>query len=157
MIFKNGDTAIYEEIQLLGKCGFAGGYMYKVVNKTEKDSKSKRNNRGEIIDDPSKFFYALKAIHNPTKIKTYEIEAENLKAFSRNPYIIKYIEVFFFNPFTCIISSYYEKDLRKVLEEEMKKGQALDDNKILKWSMECLKGLQELHQNNIIHRNIKPE
>lgn len=47
-------------------------------------------------------------------------------------------------------------DLEHLIDHSKKTNKTIDENKILKWSLEMMKGLDYLHSKKVIHRDIKP-
>ena len=102
--------------------------------------------------------YALKEIQYK-KINTRSINDEStiLKRLN-NKYIIKYHDSFNQNGFHCIVTEYCSADnLAKYISSYKMNSTNFDFKLIFKWIKEIINGLYYLHDNNVIHRDIKPE
>ena len=47
-------------------------------------------------------------------------------------------------------------DLEHLIDHSRKTKKVIDESKILKWSLEIMKGITYLHDKKVIHRDIKP-
>ncbi|CAD8184192.1 unnamed protein product [Paramecium pentaurelia] len=103
--------------------------------------------------------YVLKKI-NLTHLKPKQ-QAEALKEAQllrtlKHPNIISYYVSFIEQDNLCIIMEYAEGgDLQKLLKDYKEKRKSLKENTIWQMSRELTQAIQHLHENNIIHRDIK--
>ena len=104
--------------------------------------------------------YVIKKI--PLKDKDLEQiqkEAEILSSI-HNENIVKYFESFTDNEYFYIVMEYCQGlDLKKYINKYKKEkgNKRMDPNIIYKYIIDICKGLKEIHSNNIIHRDIKPD
>ena len=128
----------YEIISELGSGGF--GSVYKVKN-------TKDNN-----------VYAIKAIKiNEDNKEEIEKEINNLKSFNSD-YIVKYFESFNNNNYFYIVMEYCDdSDLSVFIAEHKKNNHLIDEQKIFDITYSICLGLKEIHNKNIIHRDLRPK
>ena len=125
----------------LGKIGEGGfGEVYKI----EKDKKH----------------YALKK----SKIKLSEeeinqiIKITDILSKMNSKYIIKYYQTFKEKNSLSIIMEYIEGDnLKQFIENKKAKGQLIDEKIIYQIILQICMGLQKIHENKIIHRDLTPD
>ena len=105
--------------------------------------------------------YALKQIKleklSENEKESYEKEAKFLSKFN-NEYIVKYYDSFTKdNKFNIIMEYAGSKTLKSFIQERNKKSELID-KKTLNFIIKqiCL-GLKEIHESNIIHRDISPD
>jgi len=73
-----------------------------------------------------------------------------------NPYIIRYQHSFVAKGSLCIVMDYAERgDLYEQVKLQMKKGDYFEEELILKWITQASFGLKHIHDNKILHRDIK--
>jgi serine/threonine protein kinase len=79
------------------------------------------------------------------------------KINKKSPYIVEYFGDFKFSLFQCIIIEYCPNgDLQDSIEKFKFKGHEFSSNQILEWALDITRGLVILHENGIIHWDIKP-
>jgi serine/threonine protein kinase len=112
----------------------------------------------KVKDIETNKIYALKEIQYK-KINTRSIRDEStiLKRLN-NIYIIKYHDSFDQNGFHCIVTEYCSGDnLAKCISSCKMNSANFEFKLILKRIEEVINGLYYLHDNNVVHRDIKPE
>jgi len=73
-------------------------------------------------------------------------------------YIIKYYETFMENDTLNILMEYAgEKNLKQFIQDFKKKGELIDESLIKDIIIQICKGLKEIHDNKIIHRDLTPD
>ena len=101
--------------------------------------KTFKNN--SLIDDAVR-----KATHEMTKLQA--LNHEN---------IIKFVEFFTENNSNYIVSEYCQGgDLSELIKIYSIENKRVTDEDAFEWSNQMMKGLDHLHSQNIVHRNIKP-
>lgn len=87
--------------------------------------------------------------------------AEEVKALKalHHPFVVKYRESFVHNRrYLCIVMHYCKYgDLAKILKVRREQRQLLDEAQILKWFVQVALALKHIHENQIIHRDLKTE
>ena len=130
----------YKIIDLIGEGGF--GKTYKVFNK--------ENNE----------IYVIKQISLKDKdLEKILKEAEILSSI-HNDNIVKYFESFIDDKYFYIVMEYCQGlDLKKYINKykKEKNNKRINPNVIYKYIIDICKGLNEIHANNVIHRDIKPD
>lgn len=82
-------------------------------------------------------------------------EGERLSKFHKNESIVNVYDFFEANKTACIVMEYLEgKDLKKYLEEN---GGKLDADEAIEIMLPVLNALNEMHKENLIHRDISPD
>ena len=91
------------------------------------------------------------------KIKDIQKEAEILSQFDcRN--IVKYYDSQKINNKFYILIEYYEgQNLRDYIDENIKNNTLIEEKLLYKIIQQICIGIKEIHNKNIIHREIKPE
>ncbi len=83
------------------------------------------------------------------------IEEAKILAKFRHPSIVRALNFFQENGTAYLVMDYYEgKNLAEYLEQ---KGGKLDEETVIKIMLPLLDGLKEVHKNNFLHRDIKPQ
>ena len=133
----NGEE--YEKVKQIGKGGF--GIVYKVL----------KNNR----------YYALKQIPinglTNESIEKYKEEIKILSKFN-SKYIIKYYDSFIENNNLYILMEYGgDLNLKEYIQKYKDDDNLMEENIIEKIILQICSGLKEIHEANIIHRDLSPE
>jgi len=130
----------YKIIQKLGQGGF--GTVYKVLNK-----------------DNNNIYVIKKILKLNNKEEKKEIKNEtNILASINNEYIVKYYESFSDDDSFNIVMEYCEGlDLRRFIDEHKKKNKFLEKELIYQIISDICLGIKEIHNKNLIHRDLKPD
>ena len=130
----------YQEITPLGEGAF--GKAYKVLNKGDK--KFYVNKKIPIIEE------------NPFS-ESFENEVEILKKFN-NEYIVKYYESFTKDNYYNIIIEYCENgDLASFIKKHKTRNNFINEKVIYFIALDICKGIKEIHNMKLIHRDLKPD
>ena len=128
----------YKIIKQLGEGGFGKVYLVKKDNQK----------------------YALKKTINALKKDELEQIKKIIDILSKinNEYLIKYYKTFMENDTLNILMEYGgEKNLKQFIEEYKNKGELIDEKIIEDIITQICKGLKEIHDNKIIHRDLTPD
>lgn len=140
MILKNEEGNIlsvgqYNIIKTLAHSGFSKVYLVKDIRDNNK-------------------LYALKAIENPNNQSKIDNELEIFKRISNIEKVIQLRKVFQLSKFWFFLFDYAQGF---DLSYKVYKNGKLKDKEILSIMKTLTKTLQEVHNQNIIHNDIKPE
>ena len=139
--FSQSSMDDFEIISELGKGSF--GFVYKVRRKTD-----------NII-------YALKKVSFSklnSKEKENSLNEIRILASLHNKHVIEYKDAFYDNNANCLclIMEFAEHgDLDKAIRNRMKEKRYYSEYEIISILIQITKGLKNLHDNNIMHRDIK--
>ena len=127
----------YEIIKKLGKGASGVVYLAKKENK----------------------FYALKKIFEPTNEEIKAIQnILNILYNINNEYVIKYYESFIENEFFYIIMEYGgDLNLKQFIGKYKEKNEYLNEIIIKDIIMQICLGLNDIHKNKLIHRDLTPD
>ena len=133
----NGEE--YKKVKQIGEGGF--GIVYKVL----------KNNR----------YYALKQIPinglTNEYIEKYKEEIKILSKFN-SKYIIKYYDSFIENNNLYILMEYGgDLNLKEYIQKYKDDDNLMEENIIEKIILQICSGLKEIHEANIIHRDLSPD
>ena len=131
----------YEIIKILGK----GGYGRVIQVKNKSDNK----------------YYAIKEIiirdEMKDKIKDIQKEADILSKFNCNN-IVKYYDSVKINDKFYIVMEYCDgQNLKDFINKKIKNNELIEENILYKIIKQICEGIKEIHNKNIIHRDIKLE
>ena len=132
---------LYKQHERLGRGGF--GFVHKVEYKQTKE------------------IWAAKEILigglNPHQKQLIETEIDIMKKCAHE-HIVEYREHFFENETVYIIMELCPNgDLRAAIKAQKDAGQPFSDGKLIIWFSQMLGAVVYLHNNKIIHRDIKPQ
>ena len=104
--------------------------------------------------------YALK--QSKIKLTAKEIEQYknmiNILTKINNEYLIKYYETFIKNDTFNILMEYAgDKNLKQFIQDYRNKDELIDEKIIIDIISQICKGLKEIHDNKIIHRDLTPD
>eukprot|EP00928_Gymnodinium_smaydae_P011395 TRINITY_DN14209_c4_g1_i1.p1 TRINITY_DN14209_c4_g1~~TRINITY_DN14209_c4_g1_i1.p1 ORF type:complete len:696 (-),score=140.69 TRINITY_DN14209_c4_g1_i1:320-2407(-) len=76
----------------------------------------------------------------------------------RHPYIVRYCESFSDSGWLCILMDYCEGgDLAKQISDARKSRKTLQEEQVLKWFTQAILALKYIHDQHILHRDLKPQ
>ena len=127
---------------------------YEILNKLGKGSYSEVYKIKSLKDNK---YYCLKIINITEKnLSKNNNEIIILKKLNNHPNIIKYINNYKTSNNLYIIFEFCEySDFNHLIKNNIKEKIYINEDIIWEFSYQCLKGLEYLHNNNIIHRDIK--
>jgi NIMA (never in mitosis gene a)-related kinase 1/4/5 len=129
----------YKEISLLGKGSYGSVYLVKDIDKDiyYADKRIKLMGRNH---------YEKNSILNEIR----------LLSCHNSPHIIKLYDVYITTNTLHLITEYAAKgDLSKIVKRYRRTGKYFTEDKIKSYLFQICMGIQYLHQNNIMHRDIK--
>lgn len=131
---------LYKEVRQIGAGAFGKAVLVKLRDKS------------------SDQFFIAKHIF-PDKIKgNVKMEAEILKDLPSN-YVVKYINSFQPDSKIFIIVMEYCKhgDLYYQIKSMKRLKKKYEEDQIMFWFVQMMMGLKDIHHNNVLHRDIKPD
>lgn len=107
---------------------------------------------------PKRFVYVIVNCSTPSKIKAAKNEVKFLPLFNEHPHSAMVHKIFHYpnNPI-IIMKNYKNADFLKILSIILKGDKSFSDTEKLKWAEQILTILAHIHENNIAHRDVKPE
>jgi surface protein len=137
----NDDNNNYEILEKLKINNYLS--IYKILNKKDNKIYSLRK---IALNAESK--EALEKIKNEVKVLIS----------INNEYIIKYVNCLIIKNTFNILTEYYEElNLRQFINKYRKENKLIKQNLIYHFLKEICLGLKEIHNNNLIHRNLSPD
>ena len=119
------------------------GAVYKILNEEDKNHYAIKKILLKSVEESE-----MNEIRNEAKILS-EINSEN---------IVKFYDSFTDKKSFNIMMEYCDGfDLRKFIEEHKKSNGYIKKNIVLYISLEICNGLKEIHKNDLIHRDLKPD
>lgn len=133
LFHRKGDDIVstYDVGELIGKGGFSKVY--------------------KLTKQPSGEAFAAKICTIESR-KNLEREAVIHRELS-HPHILQLVEVFEDQEFYIMVLEYCEHGS---IQEFIKTRKKITEPEARKWLLQCVEGLQYLHANNVIHRDVKP-
>mmetsp|Transcript_37896 Transcript_37896/g.80514 ORF Transcript_37896/g.80514 Transcript_37896/m.80514 type:complete len:370 (+) Transcript_37896:102-1211(+) len=108
-----------------------------------------------VTKQADKKYLVMKEIDNPRD--KAELEAKVLNAL-KHPYIVRYWESFMYDKKLCIVMDYCEGgDLWQYIAACKKKASPIKESQVVRWFTQMCLALKYMHQNNILHRDIKTQ
>lgn len=130
----------YETIKKIGEGAFSTVYQVKCLKTNQS--------------------YAMKEIEYTRlndKQKQYAQEEIKIMKKTRNPFIISFHEAFLSDHYLYIVMELAEQgDLQKKIFEMQEKNEKFPIDTVWKFFFQILSGLKALHDQNFIHRDVKP-
>jgi len=115
----------------------------------------------KVTDNITNKEYAMKVVRVENAEK-FNSEAEFMKRLTSlsDPYIVRYIEILGNNEeqkYSIIMEYCSGGSLRTIINEYKKKGERMPEKTVIKYMTQILLGVDYIHEDRIIHRNLKPE
>ncbi|XP_018667633.2 serine/threonine-protein kinase PLK3 [Ciona intestinalis] len=132
---------VYQKRRMLGKGGFAR--VYEVVEECD-------------VEDPGMIFAAKvidkSRLSRPQQREKVDIEVKLLKAARGHPNVVAFHKSFEDEKFICILLELCNK---KSLAQYLRRKQYLSEAEVCCIARQIVSGLSHLHDNGIIHRDLK--
>lgn len=132
----------YKRLRIVGK----GSFGFGVLTQDTKNLK----------------YYLMKAIDVSMMSKEQRIQAfEEVNAMRemRHPFIVKYRESFLHNKrYLCIVMNYCKNgDLSTYIQNHRRNKEHIQEEQVLKLLVQMLLGISHIHEQKILHRDLKSE
>ncbi|KAL4456925.1 hypothetical protein ABPG74_014563 [Tetrahymena malaccensis] len=116
------------------------------------------NKNNDELDDPSQKFYALKIIRKEAlkkkKLAQYIEFEKSVMQDIKHPFVAKLHLTFQNDTHLFLLMDFYQGgDLGRILEKDIE----VDEFQVKVWAAQIVLALEELHKNDIIYRDLKPE
>lgn len=141
----------YEIIKILNKCG--------VEDEEKPDLKLKKNFASKVVSKNNSKTYALKKICSEYIPKEENWEKKLSRSFrliNQVSNVTKYYTYFFENNDLYMVYEFVENDLHDLIETYKKSNKPIESDLLHNIIIQCIFGLNCLHKNKVLHRNIKP-
>ena len=128
----------YKVIRPLGEGGFGAVYLVEKDNKTYALKKLTKKLKKEEIEEIKKMIETLSKINNEHLIKYYQTFAKN-------------------DTFNILMEYAGERNLKQFINDYKNRDELINESIIRSIILQICKGLKDLHDNKIIHRDLTPD
>merc|ERR1719160_1154 len=110
------------------------------------------------VTDKSKAVCKKMELVNATEDEKADIIKESrLLSTLRHPYIVRYKDSFSNDRTLCLLMEYCDGgDLYARIQDQKRRRDLLREDLVLRWLTQALLGLKYLHEQKVLHRDMKP-